>query len=443
MPNSILSRVVWRVSIPIIMVEATETLDHLINSVFLAKVGVTELGAIAVADSILLLFLVLPLSLVDGIQILVARRAGQRRPEAVGSVFNQGFALTLLICLVSTVLLKLFSPLVANWFVESRHVGRLVDNYLQIEAYGLILSGATFAYSALLTSLGKTRVLIPATIILIVTDLILNYLFIFGKFGCPALGMRGAAIGSVGAEFAVCIFLTIYVWRLQKSNRYGLFRFRGFDKRTTGLLTRMSAPLVGQGFLGDIRWFVFFLIIERVSTQALAVANIVYTCYIVFWIPTEGFAETTCSMVSRLIGRNWPHRIGRLLRSTIFASILATIPLIAIALFAPQWMVSVFSPESGLLAESNASLRVIALAMLVAIPGEMWFTAVEGTGDTAASLGIELVLTLVMLGFTYFAAIHLAWPMASIWFAVPIAWVVCLPISYGWVKWGLWKRLEA
>src|SRR5881397_4152591 len=109
MANNSLSRVIWKVSIPIIFVEATETLDHLIDTIFLARVGVTELGAIAVADSILFLFLVSPLALVDGIQILTARRAGQRRPEAVGAAFNQGFIFVLLICCASTIAMKLFS----------------------------------------------------------------------------------------------------------------------------------------------------------------------------------------------------------------------------------------------------------------------------------------------------------------------------------------------
>src|SRR5881296_3165153 len=103
MANYSLARVVWRVSLPIIFVEATEIFDHVIDTIFLARVGVTELGAIAVADAVLLLFLVAPLALVDAIQILTARRAGQRRPEAVGAAFNQGFIFVLLICFASTI----------------------------------------------------------------------------------------------------------------------------------------------------------------------------------------------------------------------------------------------------------------------------------------------------------------------------------------------------
>ena len=64
--------------------------------------------------------------------------------------------------------------------------------------------------------------------------------------------------------------------------------------------------------------------------------------------------------------------------------------------------------------------------MLIVIPGEMWFAAVSGTGDTAAALGIEVVLTVTMLGAAYLAAIHFTWPVALVWISLPAAWLVCL-----------------
>jgi len=330
---------------------------------------------------------------------------------------------------------------IAAWFVESDAVGAAVDSYLQIDAYSVTLTGATFAYSALLISLGRTRALLPATAILVVTDVVLNYLFIFGNFGYPALGMRGAAVGSVGAELLTAIYLTVYVWR-RLDRRYGFFQFTKFERRILVLLSRLSAPIALQGFLENLRWFIFFLIFERLTTPALAVANIVFTCYIVFSVPMAGFSETTCSMVSRYVGKNREQWIGGVLRKTIAGAIIATVPFILIALLAPQWLVALFSPEPGLLEESVASLRVVALAMLIAIPGHMWFVAVLGTGDTTASLGIELVLTLTMLGVTYFSAIHLGWPVEFAWASLPISWFLGLTISYGWVKSGIWKRLE-
>jgi multidrug resistance protein, MATE family len=433
--------VVWKVSLPVIFLAGTETLDHLINTAFMAHLGVDELGAIAVADSVLLLFLVPPLALVNGIQILTARRAGQRRSHALATAFNQGFAIVLLVSLVLTIALKLVSAEVASRLVESEQIGILLDGFLQIAAYGICPTGATFAYGALLISLGRTWVLVPATLILIVTDLPLNYLFIFGKFGFPELGMRGAAVGLVLAEACVFLFLTGYLWLRVHSSEYPIFRFRRFEQRAVWILGRLSAPIALEQLLETSRWFVFFLILERVSTEALAISNIVYTCYIVFWIPTEGFAETTCSMVGRFVGSNRGDQIGRLLRYATAGAILATIPLIGIALVAPQWIVGIFSPESEVLVGSSTGVRIAALAMLVTIPGGICVSALAGTGDTPAVFLIELVLTVTMLGMAYAAAVLMRWPVALIWLSLPSAWAIGWALSYGWLKSGVWKRI--
>jgi len=441
MAGNRLSQVVWRISLPLIFVQAAEAIDHLIDSLFLARVGETELGAIAVADTALMLFLALPLGLVDAIQVLTARRIGQRKPSAVGAVFDRGLLLLLGVCVASTLVLKLSWPALAPWFVESDEVGAAVDGYLQIEAYGIGLHAATFAISALLTSVGRTAVLVPATGLMVAIDVLLDYTFVLGGFGCPALGMPGAALGSLGAELVTLVFLALYTWRRLEPRHYRLFRFHLRGRRTTGLLVGLSLPLAGLLLLADLRWFVFFLIVERAGTQALAVANLVFTCYSVFWIPADAFSETACSMVSRFVGRDRPHRIGGVLRAAIGGAIVATVPFLLASVLVPEWVLAMFAPGAVVMAESCASLRVVALAMLIAIPGEMWFGAVVGTGDTAAALGIEGVLTLVMLGLAWLVAIHLQWPQVLVWSSVPVASLVCLVLSWAWMRSGIWQRL--
>src|SRR5438445_12860095 len=112
MSMSKLSRVVWKVSLPVILAGASENLLHLIDTIFLARVGVAEVGALAIADSVLLLFLVLPVGLAEAIQILALRCAGQRRPDAVGAASNQSFFAVGLICVGATAALKIFVAIV-------------------------------------------------------------------------------------------------------------------------------------------------------------------------------------------------------------------------------------------------------------------------------------------------------------------------------------------
>ena len=119
-------------------------------------------------------------------------------------------------------------------------------------------------------SSGKTAALVPAAIILAGTNICVNYVLIFGKLGFPVMGMRGAAFGSLAAEAAAFLFLTVYVLRAFDKARYKLFRFHGLERKTLRLLGRLSAPIVVQNSLETLRWLAFFLIFERVSEAALA-----------------------------------------------------------------------------------------------------------------------------------------------------------------------------
>jgi Na+-driven multidrug efflux pump len=78
--------------------------------------------------------------------------------------------------------------------------------------------------------------------------------------------------------------------------------------------------------------------------------------------------------------------------------------------------------------------------MLLVVPGEMWFTAVLGTGDTPAALGIEVALTLVMLAASYVLAFPLSGSVALIWCSLGLGWLVTLVASWAWMKSGAWKR---
>jgi putative MATE family efflux protein len=434
------SRALWALSIPLLFAELSEIILHVTDTLFLSRVGVTELGAVGLADSAIEIALVLALGLVDGIQILTARQIGRRRPRRAMRIFNLGFLLTLGVSTILAILLRLYANAFSEWIVESEAVGLALLNFLDVAWIGIPFTVGCFAYSALLVNFGRTRVLIPATLLLLVTNAGFDYVLIFGKLGFAPMGIRGAALGSVIAEIVVFIFLTAYLWKSPAIRRYGIFRVGGTPWRLFARLIRISSPVSLQGLVEAIRWFVFFVILERVGIVALAIANVVYVCYTVMRVPTEAFGETTCSAVSRLIGRDRLDRIEPVVHQSIRAAALATLPLVAIAMLVPGWVLSAFDLDAALVPPAAASLRVVAIAMAIIVPGEMWFTAVLGTGDTRASLGIEMLMTIVMLAACWVAAIPLAGEPALTWCSLGLAWLGTLVVSYVWMKTGAWKR---
>ena len=437
-----LTRLLWGISLPIMFAQVSEIVLHVINTLFLARVGVVELGAIGIADSIWELFLVLPLGLVDGIQILTARHLGRRQSQAAGAVFDQGLQMVLIVAVALALALGLAVKTLAMGLVSSPAVGAATVQYLRIACFGLPFLVVNFAYGALLTSLGRTRVLIPATLLLAATNCLLDWVFIFGHFGLPRMGIRGAGVASVIAEAVAFVFLTGALVTMGEVRRLQLFRWRAWHRGVGRRLQRISAPVMGQALAQASCWFVFFLILERVSPAALAVGNVVYSCFEVFLVPTEAFAETACSIVSRFVGRDRGDRIGPLIQRSTTAAVLATLPLLVLALALPELLLSPFRLESALVAPGALGLRVVALAMLVVIPAEMWHTAVIGSGDTPAALGIELVQGVVMVAATWFAGLVLG-STSLVWCSLVPAMLVTLAVSYLWMRSGRWRRALA
>ncbi len=434
-------RPIWAVSFPIIIAGVSEKIVELTDVLFLARYGIVELGAIVLADAIFELSIFLIVGLADGIQIVIARRVGQGQEEEIGRVFNHGLLLLTLTSLAAIAVIKIGTPYLAAVAIASADVARAVDDFLQIFAFACLFHAVNLAYSALYVGLSRTRVLIGATAVLAVTNIVLDYGLIFGNLGFPRMGIRGAAIASLTAEIGAFLFITAYAWRRADFRRYGLYHFRKLSRSLWKLLAAISSPVALDALVETLRWLLFFLIIEQLGETSLAMANIVYSCYALLLIPVEGLSETTCSMVSNLVGQAKASSIGVLLRRTMFLSLLIVSPFVLFSLIWPEYVISVFTSDPELIAGCVNSLRVVLLAVLVVIAGEMWGSAVAGTGDTVATLLIEIIVTICILSWAYAAAFLLDLPLEYVWFSEVIGWSVCFLLAFVWLKSGIWKRL--
>lgn len=435
------SRRILSLSLPIIIAGIGETIVDVTDTIFLARYGIVELGAVALADALYGIAAVAVLAVVDGIQVLVARRAGEENTRQIGRTFNQGVYLLVLMGLAAMGLLKLGSTVLTGWLIDSGEVAAAANAFLQIVAYKIVFDGMNFAYGALLVGVGRTRPLVGATLVLAGTNVVLDYLLIFGHWGMPRLGIAGAAVSSVVSEVAAFAFLTASVLMRLGIREYGLFSFGRWDGRLARSLIRISSPVMLSQLVETLRWFLFFVIVERLGEEPLAVSNILYSCYVVFLIGLDGFSETTCSLASNVIGGGNASRLGALLRRAIALCYLVTAPLVVLSVFYPQVVLWVFTSDSQALEGLVSGLRVICLLVLIVIPSEMIASAVSGTGDTVGSFLIELATSLTILICAYMAAFSFDLPVQVVWTSEGVGWLVCGILSYFWLKSGIWRRL--
>lgn len=442
MPFQPTYRNIWGVSFPIIIAGISETAVDITDTIFLAHYGVPELAAIGMSDAIFGLALFLSLGLVDGIQILIGRRAGEENAREIGKVFNQGLLLLAIVSVAMLLVLIFLVPGLSAGLFASENVYTLTNQYLQIAAYALLFQSINFAYSTFYVGISRTTVLIGSAIVLAMTNITLDYLLIFGNAGLPELGIEGAAIATLVAEATMFAFLTTDVIRKGYVSQYGLLRFEKWNSAIARKLTGLSIPVSLDALVSMSKWLVLIVIIEQLGEETLASANIIFSVYALLLIPVDSFSETICSMASNLIGQRHIEQLKTLIRRTIMLSYMIVTPLLVMTMLFPELILSIFTLDEALINASIHGLLVITLVTVVAIPADAIFSTIVGTGDTRATLAIQVFVAVYTLTYAWYAAIYKGYTLEYVLLAELIGWGVCLLLSWLWFRAGFWKRLS-
>jgi len=426
------ARIIWVVSLPLILVQIGETVVRGTDTVFLGHVGTVELAALALADTILEFSTVILVGIEEAMIIVIARRVGEGRESVVGTVFNRGLLLMAIAGAALCVVLEVVLPSLVEHLGATHDVAMAARVYLRVAAVGVVFESVTRACGSLYVALSRTAVLVRASAVLVVTNLVLGYGLIFGRFGAPRLGIRGAALAAVAAEVATAIFLAVHTFTRLDAGRYGLRRFGGRDRQVTRSLLTVGSPAALGHLVVGAGWLLFFMMLARLGTEALASSNVVYACFEILLIPALAFGEATFSLVGNLSGQG--RHVGSLMRQLVRAAFAVTLPAVAFTLILPKTVLSIFTADPAAMASAAGPLRVVALGMLAVIPAELWVAAVGGLGATDTAFAITTLATVVTVAWVYVGAFVFHLALTLVWLSVPTAWLIGLGLSVRYVR---------
>ena len=125
----------------------------------------------------------------------------------------------------------------------------------------------------------QTKTLTLNSIVMVLSNVVFNYILVFGKLGFPALGIAGAAIGSSLCELVSLVFFIVYTWRRIDCEKYGLNRRIRFPcAHAAQTSSKVSLWTMIQSFLTLSTWFLFFLFVEHLGKEPLAISTSCAAC---------------------------------------------------------------------------------------------------------------------------------------------------------------------
>ncbi|WP_459189509.1 MATE family efflux transporter [Parabacteroides sp. APC149_11_2_Y6] len=406
---------ILHITFPVLMSLMMEHLIGLTDTAYLGRVGEVELGASALAGVYYLVIYMLGFGFSIGAQVLIARRNGAQEYKQIGSVFMQGTLFLFLLAALLFTASHLFSPLFLKKLISSDAVYEATLKYIDWRVYGFFFSFIAVMFRAFYVGITKTKILTANSIVMVLTNVVLNYILIFGKLGFPALGIAGAAIASSISEGVSVLFFIIYTYKKIDYKKYGLFEWAGINYRILKQILNISLWIMVQHGIAFLGWFIFFIVMERHGERPLAITNVVRSISSFLFMFVNAFASTTSSMVSNLIGAGQADDVLGLCKRTIRICYYFVLPLgLLIALF-PELVLRIYTDNQDLIAASVDSLWVMLSSYLIAVPAFIIFFSVSGTGNTKTALLIDMGSIFVYVLYAYWIGIVVKADVAVCW----------------------------
>lgn len=302
-----------RIALPIALQSVITTGVNLVDTIMLGTLGETALSASSLATQFVTLFTYLCMGISMGASVLTSRYWGARNHDALNKTITVAFRFTVALAAVFTVLNVCVPTQIMQLYTQEEPVIAGGTVYLQWSTVTYVLMAMSTVTTNILRSANLAMIPLIASSTSFLVNIGANYIFIFGKFGAPAMGIAGAALGTVIARVVEVVIICGYFFVVDKQIRYRVKNLFGSCGDMAMEFLRISVPvMLSDGLLG-VGDSVLAMIMGRIGSQFVAANAITVVVQRVSTIFITGLAFAGCFVIGQTLGE---HRMDKVKRQS-------------------------------------------------------------------------------------------------------------------------------
>ena len=414
-------------SVPPMISMLIQSLYNIVDSIFVAKLGEEALTAVSLAYPLQNLVLAVAVGLGVATNAAIARNLGAKKSEEANDAAAHGLVLTgihsiffiLLGIFFTKPFLQMFTdnPSVLEWSCQYSYIVICLSfgSLFHIEIEKMFQATGNMFLPMIMQGVGA------------IVNIILDPIMIFGLFGFPAMGVRGAATATILGQFSACMLSIILFCRHSGGLQIHMkgFRMKGRIVRQLYLVAvpstvMMSLPSILIGVLNGI--------LGAVSQTAVAVLGVYFKLQMFVYMPANGIIQGMRPIISYNYGAGAKKR----LHETIKVSVLVTAVIMAVGtiLFMgfPEPVLSLFSATEEMQKMGAQALRIIGTGFIVSALGTVFAGVFESMGKGIASLIVSLLRQLVIIVPCSLMLIKVM-GVAGVWLTFPVSEAVAAVVA--------------
>ena len=371
-----------KLAVPVMGTSFIQMAYNMADMAWIGRLGGLEVAAVGTAGFYAWLSFGFMILAKIGTQVNVAQNVGRNQYEKAGRYATAGIQAVIIIgILFATTALVFRESLIGYFNIGDDYVNSLAVQYLSIIVFGLVFNFVNEVFSGIIIGAGESRVPFKFNAIGLTVNILIDPILIFGLFGLPALGVRGAAFATAFSQFLVTL---IFIVHLYKAN-YPFFEFnifRGFYKKEIIENAKIGLPVSIQSLL-----FTFFSMnIARIIAVwgpiPVAVQRVGGQIESITWRTSEGFSAALSSFTGQNYGAGKKERVKKgYISSLKIMGIFGAFTTFLLIFFAEE-IFSIFIPERRSLLIGTEYLKILGLSQIFMSIEIMTQGAFAGFGKT-------------------------------------------------------------
>ncbi len=434
------------IALPMVVSQGCDTVMIFTDRLFLSRLGPVPMSAAMAGGLTSFMMMTFFIGLTGYATALAAQYLGAGRKEGCALVLSQA----VLLAVLATPMILVCRPLAHRLFaVMDIPARQLLEQqaYFDILLFGTILVLLRNSFSSFFSGIGRTRVVMIAALTAMVVNVVANYILIFGHFGFPALGLRGAAYGTLFSSFCgLLVLVTIYLGPSSR-REFGVVAALRFDRAVMAKLLRFGSPAGVEMFLNLLAFTAMILIFHSHSLATATAITIVFNWDMVSFVPLLGIQIGVVSLVGRYMGAGHPEIAEAVTRSGLkMGWVYSSVILILFVAF-PEQLVGIFRPDAPDAIYTAAAplavsmLRLAALYVMADAVVVVYSGALRGAGDTLWAMGVSVTMHWLLVPVLILFLKVLSLPPQAAWLAVIGLFLSFSGVFYLRFRGGRWKSL--
>lgn len=412
------ARVILRLAAPVAVAQVGQLSMGLVDTWFVGQLGPTELAAVALGDALYFSFAVLAMGIIQALDPLVSQAFGARDAARCATAWRAGLRLSLLLTLPLCAVLVAIPWALRALGSQDPGVVQALESYTDMRAIGVLPWLLYTADRCLLHGLGATRPAMVVTLLANVLNVVLDYAFIFGHLGAPALGVAGAGLTTSACRWFMWGALTWWL-RSQAAYRPYCTASGGSGWTLVGRAFRLGLPLglahsAEVGAFAAASFFMGWLGVVPLAAHQVAI-KMAATSFMV----AVAIGTATGIRVGQAIGARAPEAVGRAGWVGLGLGLVCMGSAGVVYLTAGRHIAAFFSDDPAVVAMATGLLAVAAAFQLSDGAQAIAAGALRGAGDTLWPLVINIAAHWgLALPLGYLLGFRLGLGPVGIWWAL-------------------------